>query len=359
MELHDQLRDLAARIASQAEHANTEEATKTAFVLPFIAALGYNVFDPTEVVPEFTADVGIKKGEKVDFAIMQGGKPIILFECKHSGADLSLANKSQLYRYFTVTDARVGILTNGLVYELYSDLEAPNRMDERPFLVFDMLDIQDRLIDELLRLRKGVYNVEEVVAAAADLKYTRAIRRFMATQFTDPDEEFIRLLLKNVYSGNITAKVRTEFTPIVKAALRMFLNDQVDQRLRSALQRDERASSAPEAVTGQPDDVALDEPSTSEVITTEEEHEAFLIVRAILRQVVDPERVVMRDAKSYCGILLDDNNRKPICRLHFSRTKRSIELFNAEKAGVKAEIQSLSDIYDHADRLKETVGYYG
>ncbi len=79
MDFIDRIRDLSTRIPKQLEHIQTEEATKNALIMPFISALGYNVFDPTEVVPEFTADVGIKKGEKVDYAIHLDGKPIMLF----------------------------------------------------------------------------------------------------------------------------------------------------------------------------------------------------------------------------------------------------------------------------------------
>jgi predicted type IV restriction endonuclease len=98
-------------------------------VMPFISALGYNVFDLTEVTPELHADVGLKKGEKVDYAILKDGKPIILFECKWHGADLNREHASQLYRYFSVTEARFSVLTNGIAYRFFTDLEAPNKMD--------------------------------------------------------------------------------------------------------------------------------------------------------------------------------------------------------------------------------------
>ncbi len=138
MDLIDRLRDLASRLEKIVAQLQTEEATKNALVMPFINALGYNVFDPLEVVPEFTADVGTKKGEKVDYAIMQDGKPIILMEVKAANCNLDNAHCSQLYRYFSVTDARFSVLTNGIHYRFFSDLESPNKMDARPFLEVDM-----------------------------------------------------------------------------------------------------------------------------------------------------------------------------------------------------------------------------
>jgi hypothetical protein len=123
----------------------TEEATKNAFILPFIGILGYDVFDPSEVVPEFTADVGTKKGEKVDYAIIRDKKVIMLFECKACDANLDESHASQLYRYFSVTESRIGVLTNGILYRFYTDLEEPNKMDSKPFMELNIIEIQEPL----------------------------------------------------------------------------------------------------------------------------------------------------------------------------------------------------------------------
>lgn len=133
MDFIDKIRELSVRIPKQLDHIHTEEATKNALIMPFISALGYNVFDPTEVTPELNADVGIKKGEKVDYAILQDGKPIILIECKHHAQNLAKTHSSQLYRYFSVTEARFGLLTNGIVYQFYSDIEEPNKTSRFSF----------------------------------------------------------------------------------------------------------------------------------------------------------------------------------------------------------------------------------
>ena len=149
MDFIENIQGLAARIDKQLGHLKTEEATKNALVMPFINALGYNVFDPTEVVPEFSADVGVKKGEKVDYAIMKDDKVIMLFECKASNVVLGDDHASQLYRYFSVTEARIGVLTNGVLYRFYADLDEPNKMDAKPFLEFNMLDVQESLVSAL------------------------------------------------------------------------------------------------------------------------------------------------------------------------------------------------------------------
>ena len=149
MDLIDRLQNLSARIKRQKDSVSTEEAAKTAFVLPFIQSLGYDVFNPSEVVPELTADHGVKKGEKVDYGIKQDNQIVMLVECKPVGADLAAKHAGQLFRYFSVTDARFGVLTDGVKYLFFTDLDRPNQMDQRPFFEFDLLDFGDQEIEEL------------------------------------------------------------------------------------------------------------------------------------------------------------------------------------------------------------------
>lgn len=350
MDFADEIIALTARITKQMEHLRTEEATKNALVLPFINALGYNVFDPTEVVPEFTADVGIKKGEKVDYAIKLDGSVIMLFECKHAGADLREVQFSQLFRYFAVTDARIGVLTNGLQYRFYSDLEEPNKMDQRPFLEFDMLDIQEPMLAELKKLTKGTFNIDQLLSSAHELKYTRALKAYLNDEWQSPSDDFIKFLTKKVYDGTFTQSVREQFGGIVRRALHQFVNDRVSGRLKSALREEESVAA---------DDLPAPAPQDSGTVeTTNEEMEAFYIVRAIMRDVVDVKRVALRDVKTYCGILLDDNNRQPICRLHFNGSQKYIGLFDQEKQEDRVAIDDLDAIYQHADRLKAAAEFY-
>jgi predicted type IV restriction endonuclease len=191
MDFIDKIRELSARIPKQLEYIQTEEATKNALVMPFISALGYKVFDPIEVTPELCADVGVKKGEKVDYAILREGEPIILFECKHHAADLGKVHASQLYRYFSVTEARFSVLTNGLAYWFYTDLEAPNKMDEKPFFEFNMLDIKESAVEELKKFSKSVFDLDNILTTASELKYTREITRLLVEQMQEPTEEFV------------------------------------------------------------------------------------------------------------------------------------------------------------------------
>ncbi len=235
MDFIEQIQAISAKIRKQKDMIQTEEATKTAFVLPFIRALGYDIFDPTEVVPEFTADVGIKKGEKVDYAICLDGKVSILFECKACNSPLGEAQSSQLYRYFSTTAARLAVLTDGVMYRFYSDTEEPNIMDSKPFMEFNMLDVQENLVPELKRMTKQSFNLDEIISVAGDLKYTREIKRLCSEEFQSPSEEFVMFFARKTYPRKVTQSVREQFTAITKRALTEFMNDTINDRLRSAM----------------------------------------------------------------------------------------------------------------------------
>lgn len=359
MDLIDQINQLGVQIRKQLEYIQTEEATKTALIMPFIQALGYNVFDPTEVVPEFVADVGIKKGEKIDYAIMRDGKPCLLIEAKACAVDLDSAHFSQLYRYFNTTEARFAILTNGIVYRFFTDLDKPNVMDDRHFLEFDMLDVKEALVDELKKFTKTAFDVDEILSTASQLKYTSQIRRIMAKQLKEPDDDFVRFFAAQVYSGPLRQSVREQFKEITQQAFKQFINEQINDRLKTAL-ADERPMPASSETNGPEPSEATEEEQEegTKIDTTDEELEAYFIVKSIVREVVDASRIAMRDVHSYCGVLLDDNNRQPICRLRFNSSQKYIGFFDADKNEEKVPIESLDDIFKYADRLRAAPGYY-
>ncbi|MDX2140944.1 MAG: type I restriction endonuclease [Chloroflexota bacterium] len=358
MDLIDRLREISIKIPKLKQDGliKTEEGTKNALIMPFINALGYNVFDPTEVTPELIADVGIKKGEKVDYAILLEGKPIILFECKSFGSNLKEVHASQLYRYFSVTTARFGVLTDGMVYRFYTDLEAPNKMDADPFFIFDMTDIKEAQVEELKKFSKSMFDVTGIITSASELKYKGLIKRYLSDQVTQPSESFIRMCLQEskAYSGRFTQAVIDQFAPIIKESLRLFISDQVELRLKSALARDTTEPvQKPEPVEPVPEQI-----DHHAIVTTQEEIEAFFVIKAILREAIDSKRIFMRDNQSYCSILLDDNNRKMICRLRFNGSQKYVGFVNDQKVEERVPINTIDDIYQHADRLKQTLAMY-
>lgn len=353
MDLIDQLKGLAARIGTTKSLIQTEEATKNAMVMPFIQLLGYNVFDPTEVTPELVADIGTKKGEKVDYAILLGGQPIMLFECKKCGADLNINHAGQLFRYFHVTSARFGVLTNGLVYRFFTDLEQPNKMDHTAFFEFDILNFKERDVEELKKFAKSAFDVNTILTTANDLKYTRVIQERLDAWVIDPPEEFVRILSSDLLGGRrFTPTIKDQFTQITKRAFEQLLSERINTRLKGAM-----AAELPLAIEAVPIIPHPDDEPT--VVTTPEEIEGLHIVRSILREVVSPRRIVMRDNQSYCAILLDDNNRKPVCRLRFNNTQKlAVGIFSADKSEERFTLEEIDDLYKFADKLKATVAIH-
>ena len=320
MSFDENIAALIQRLPKITDCLETEESTKNALVMPFISALGYDVFNPKEVVPEFTADVGTKKGEKVDYAIMRDGETIILIECKKAKANLSQENMSQLYRYFTVTKARISILTNGIQYRFFSDLEEKNKMDDRPFLELDLANPKPNALAEVKKMAKQEFDLDKMLSTASELKYTSEIKKVLSNQFDAPEEEFVRFFFQRVLpGGRFTTSLKEQFTVLVSKAFQQFLSDKVSDRLRSALENEKDTSDKKNEGT---EEVACDAPHKEGIVTTEEELEGFNIVRAIASKAVSPVRVIYRDTKTYMGILLDDNNRKPICRLWFNSKQK-------------------------------------
>nr|WP_121272487.1 type I restriction endonuclease [Pedobacter schmidteae] len=349
MDFKDQISQLASRVEKMKNQIQTEEATKNALVMPFIQLLGYDVFDPFEVNPEFIADLGIKKGEKVDYAIMKDGEPIIIVECKHHLEKLDPHN-SQLFRYFHVCKAKFSLLTNGLIYRFYTDLNDANKMDEKPFFEFNITEIKDAQIEELKKFHKSYFDVENISNTASDLKYTNELKSLITSELRNPSAVFVKHFASQVYQGKLTEKILSQFTELVKRSSNQVLNDAITDRLKTALGKEEANSTESEVkVTSQP--VMTGE---NGIVTTEEEIEGFFIVKSILRELVDPKRIVHRDAQTYFAILLDDNNRKTICRLYLGN-KKYLVVLDDNKKEIKLEIQSVDDLYSHAAILIDGV----
>lgn len=351
MDIKDQIKNLAERIERLKEQIHTEEATKNAFIMPFIQILGYDVFNPLEVVPEYVADIGIKKGEKVDYAILKDSQPIILIECKHWDENLDV-HSSQLIRYFHTSKAKFGILCNGITYRFFTDLEAPNKMDEKPFLEINLLDLKDVQIEELKKFHKSYFNIDSIVSTASELKYTNEIKNLLLAELSNPSETFVKHLAKQVYSGMITAKVLEQFTSLTRKSFGQLINDLITERLKSALKKETEPSQKTEEKT------AESESKESKIVTTAEEIESFFIVKSILRTKIASDRVVYRDAQSYFSIILDDNNRKPICRLYLEGKRKLLGTFDEQKKETRVEINTIDDIYLHSEALLKVIEIY-
>ena len=291
MDFKDQIKLLSERVIKLKENIQTEEATKTAFILPFLQTLGYDVFDPTEVVPEFTCDLGIKK----------------------------------------------------------------------PFFEFNMERYRESQVDKLREFHKSYFDLDTILNTASELKYTNEIRSAIIREVGDPSDEFVKYFARPIYPGRFNDVVMEQFRSIVRQAFAQYTNDYMNERLKSAISADTVVENRAEPKAGE-EAAAESAPSKGDdnrIVTTEEELQGFYIVRSILYPEIDDiARVAYRDTISYFGILLDDNNRKPICRLHFNSSNKYLETFDSEKKGTKHLLESLDDIYKYRQELVATSQMY-
>lgn len=360
MELKEQMYQLSERIKSLKDNIETEEATKQSFILPFFQALGFDVFNPLEFVPEFTADVGIKRGEKVDYAILQDGQPIILIEAKACSEKLD-KHDSQLFRYFGTTKSRFAILTNGIIYKFFSDLDSPNVMDSKPFYTLDMEHLSDQAIEYLNNFAKANINIDSILSTASDLKYLNLLKAAFKEIVDNPSEDFVRFILnEGVYDGIKNQKVVECFQPLVKRAMNQFINDRMSSKFKETLLSSESEDTPKEDIAAAPQEEQKEEAEEkkSKIHTTYDELNAFAVVKAILRKKVPGSRITHKDTESYFGVLLDGNTRKWICRINLDSKNKHIILSGENKDPVRYELNSIDDIYDLEEQLLESLEKY-
>lgn len=326
--------------------------------MPFFNLLGYDVFNPMEFCPEYTADVGIKKGEKIDYAILIDNMPQILIECKSCTDSLSKYT-SQLFRYFGTSKAKFGILTNGIVYKFYTDLEETNKMDLTPFLEVDLSQLRDAQINELKKFSKDNFDTDKIFSTASELKYSNLIKNYLSKELESPSEDFTKHILTYVYEGQRTQKVIEKYQPLVKKAFNSFINDIVNQKITAALTPDDDHVATDTNNTEVVANSVPDESTKiSKIVTTEEELQAFYIVRAIAAEITDIKNIAHRDTESYFGILFGDNNRKPICRVNFDTKQKQLLLPDESKKFTRHYIDNVDDIYKFKDELLKIIKIY-
>lgn len=353
MDFIDILKQFSSRVEKMHKQILTEEATKTSLIMPFFQQiLGYDIFNPDEFVPEFTADVGIKKGEKVDYAIFISGAPTLLIEAKWCGEPLD-KHDSQLFRYFSTTTAKFGILTNGIVYKFYTDLEASNKMDMKPFLEFNLIDIKESLVPELKRFAKSNFNLDEIFNSASELKYSNEIKNYFISQLKDPSDEFTKFILSNTYEGVKTQNVVDKFKPIIKKTLNNYISELMNEKITTALKTEQTPSVETEAV------IEKEEEAKDKIITTDEELEAFGIIKGLLYEAVDPNSITYRDTGSYFAILFNGKVTKWICRIVLDEKRKQIffpsVLEPDNVKDIKFNMESINELYSYKEMLINSV----
>ena len=345
--LSEQLKNLGKRVATLKDSISTEEATKTSLIMPFFQILGYDIFNPLEFIPEFTADFGIKKGEKVDYAIKLNDEPVILIEAKSISEKLT-KHDSQLFRYFGTTTSKFGILTNGQEYKFYTDLDEPNKMDNTPFLTIDITKIKDVQIAEIAKFHKENFDIDKITSSAAELKHLNNLKAFLSEQLSQPTDSFLKYIVGEIYEGQKTKNTLEKFEPIVKKGFSQFISERVNEKLSAALNTNVDTKLPNDEIIEEVEDVSK---ADSEVVTTPEELEAYTTTKIVLKDIIDPLRVFYRDNRSYFNILIDDNIRKWIMRVYVSN--HQIKLVFNNEARTTVEIKNPLDIVQYSAELEE------
>lgn len=347
MDFKDTIQQLSDKISKQIDGISTEEATKTAFIMPMISALGYDVFNPFEVTPEMDCDLA-KRGEKIDYAIMKDGQPVILVECKHCKQNLSLHN-TQLARYYVASNARFGILTNGIEYRFYADLNKVNVMDEKPFLVVNMLNLSETDIEQLKKFHKSYFDEREILSTAQELQITIQVKKLLEHNFKQPGDEFTRYFVRALNGGKSSPRQIEQYRPIIKKSIASVIGDIISDRLATAMKAEtEDCVMSKELSDGV---VAIDEKRG--VVTTQEEIDAYNIVKDILKEYVDESRIKYIDFKNYLAVNIDGYYRRWICRLSLENNSKRLGIpINGYGSCEWIKLESIDDIRKHNDKLK-------
>lgn len=349
MDFSDQLVSFIKRIESLQGSIQTEEATKTAVIMPFFSLLGYDVFNPQEFAPEYTADVGIKRGEKVDYAILQDGEPVIIIEAKSINRNLE-KHDSQLFRYFSTTPAKFAILTNGIRYRFYTDLEAQNKMDALPFLDFDLLHMKESQIEELKKFRKETFSVSKIFDAASVLKYQSRFMEMLAEQFQNPSDEFVRFFLQDIYAGMKTQSVLERFRPILKRSMQEFISETMNDKIKTALFAQQNTAPAKTPEEMQTSDTAPG--------PTEAEMNVYYHIKNFFQNYVNLEEITYKKTESYLAILYQGNVRKWICRVAVTGAQITVILPDENKKEVRRGVANLYEIGNYSQYMLRVISRY-
>ena len=294
--MKNKIRILSEKVKNIKETITTEESTKTAFVLPLLQILGYDIFNPLELIPECHSDIGSKKGEKVDYCVCLNQSPTIIIECKNWSEDLNY-HVNQLIRYYHTSKAKFGLLTNGIKYCFFTDLDNLNVMDSDPFFTFNLLSFSEEELDTLIEFSKSKFSEENILTIAEKLKYLSKFKNVILKELSSPSEEFNKLLIKQVFSGRLVQKQKEKFSEIINTALEELFDFK---------------KLIPESL----------------VTTTKEELDFYKNIVDKLPQY--KQYISYKDFKGHFSIILHNSTRKCIVKALFNNSKKYIILFDGE-----------------------------
>jgi len=324
------------QVRKRAEQVVGEESTKMALILPFLSALGYDIYDPTEVMPEYVADFAIRRSgqlEKVDYALAINDTIVMIVEAKARGQKAE-AHDGQLKKYFnSLLATKVSIVTNGIQYRFFTDLRNTNVMDDEPFFSSNVLEYDSKDIENLKFFHRDNFDVAAISSHAEEMVYLKSLTKLVGDLLRSPSEDFMRFLLGQLglegkklglegkklgLEGKINKKKLDKFEPLIKKSIQ---NSLVELMTRSLSQEIAQPVEADKPV--EPDEIEEIEEEGSKVETTAEELEAFEKIKTIAASSKNHNlEVKYKDVAAYFGVHVG-NSTWWFLRLYLSPKKKS------------------------------------
>lgn len=289
-----EIRILSSTIEDIKKLVDTEEGTKSSFILPFLQCLEYNVFNPLELKAECVADIGAKKGEKVDYVIYSEDEPIIAIECKKWAENLD-NHHNQLVRYFHTTKVKIAILTNGIIYKFFSDFNEPNILDSEPFFTFNIGKFTDSDLSFLNNFTKNNFNFNALKIYVDKINYKFKVKNEIINLLTNPDKDLITYLIRKCGYVRVTERIYNECEPLIKKILEEILIPKSNQ------------------VKNETKSIKVEK----KIITTKEELEVYELIKNSFPEY----NITYKDYLNWFSIVLDNTTKKIIARVKFLKTK--------------------------------------
>ncbi|MDR2007572.1 MAG: type I restriction enzyme HsdR N-terminal domain-containing protein [Alphaproteobacteria bacterium] len=297
---------------------------------------------------EYTADIGKKKGEKVDYALIKDSKPIIFIEVKHHEETLS-NHGTQLHRYFgTTLETKIGVLTNGIEYQFFSDIENQNTMDSEPFFTFNLES--PKVKSEVVSIKKFIqhtFNIDEVIDFAEKNKIKTSIQNLLKKELENPSDDFVKYFIDKLTDKKKTPNLIQTYKEICKVAFNSMITDLAKEKITNTLSNLQNKT-----------EIETNEKSDEEqIITTEEEMQAFFIIQAIGAEIpeISVNDITYKDTLSYFNILYKNKVTQWICRLKITDRIKRVEF---KHNGKKIDLEELSDLYKYKTEIFEAIKQY-
>ncbi len=318
---------LAFDLTKAIENSDNEAKTRMYLVEPFFEILRfYRGFENGNLIPEYDADFANLKGKKVDYAILFKGKPEILVEVKKASMKLHTKNTAQLNEYFNnTTESKIGILTNGLIYEFYcrNAASGPN-LHPTPFYTFNWENVEGSQLEKLAEFYAMSINLKDIIDKAQDSFFLESFEEALYKEISKPSKEFIKAIFAHMNGNKLTENIEKQIRQLINSV-----------SIKAAFDRLVEEESAT---------------LNSGIITTEDEIRIFNIIKTILahNKQIDTNSIGYKDFKGKFSIIMQDSVKKKICDLYISKNSHVLEI-----DGERIDIPDIDSIVKLKKRLTD------